>query len=74
MLRDQSLLPVAVNEVRRPRPAASGKQFTLRRGVSAADLSLLTRQIATLVHSGLPLEEALRPCRSRPRSRASAAS
>ena len=34
-------------------------QFTLRRGVSAADLSLLTRQIATLVHSGLPLDEAL---------------
>jgi general secretion pathway protein F len=60
MLRDQSLLPVAVNEVAQTEKSRRRKtQFTLRRGVSASDLSLLTRQIATLARSGLPLEEAL---------------
>jgi general secretion pathway protein F len=59
MLRDQSLLPVAVNEVLLTENRRERKQFSLRRGISAADLSLLTRQISTLVRSGLPLEEAL---------------
>ena len=59
MLRDQSLLPVAVNEVLQTESKRDRKQFSLRRGISAADLSLLTRQISTLVRSGLPLEEAL---------------
>jgi general secretion pathway protein F len=59
MLRDQSLLPVAVNEVLQTEGRRERKQFSLRRGISAADLSLMTRQISTLVRSGLPLEEAL---------------
>jgi general secretion pathway protein F len=49
MLRDQSLLPVSVNEVLQTEHKRDRKQFSLRRGISAADLSLLTRQIATLV-------------------------
>jgi general secretion pathway protein F len=65
LLRDQSLLPVAVNEVlgEQQQQAAAGtrrtRSFTLQRGLSAADLSLVTRQLATLVKSALPLEESL---------------
>lgn len=58
LLRDQNLLPVAVTEVAKT-DDRQRRAFSFRRGVSAADLALLTRQLATLVHSGLPLEEAL---------------
>lgn len=57
-LREQNLLPVRVEEVVDTKPARFGR-ISLRRGVRAADLALLTRQLATLVRSGLPLEEAL---------------
>lgn len=59
LLRDQSLLPVTVSEVANQERRQQQASFSLRRGVSASDLSLLTRQLATLVHSGLPLDEAL---------------
>ena len=58
LLRDQKLLPLEVTEVARKQGKRS-KSISLRRGLSASDLSLITRQLATLVHSALPLEEAL---------------
>jgi general secretion pathway protein F len=62
LLRDRGLLPTQVNEImeRQRRSAAGGKtRLGLRRGISAADLALVTRQLATLLRSGMPLEETL---------------
>lgn len=59
LLREQSLLPVSVNEVAQTEQKRRKTTISLRRGVSAGDLSLMTRQLATLVHAGLPLEESL---------------
>ncbi|WP_353570926.1 type II secretion system inner membrane protein GspF [Candidatus Albibeggiatoa sp. nov. BB20] len=55
-LREQGLIPLNVEEVSQKN--TSNRKASAR--VSATDLALLTRQLATLVHSGLALEEALR--------------
>lgn len=58
-LRERNLVPVAVSEV--ADRSAAGKKPGLRtgRGMSASELSLVTRQLASLSQSGLPLEESL---------------
>ncbi|MDD3517963.1 MAG: type II secretion system inner membrane protein GspF [Chromatiales bacterium] len=58
-LRDSGLTPLSVEEVKERERRSGGGVRLFRRGVGAMDLALLTRQLATLVHSGLPLEEAL---------------
>lgn len=58
ILRERQLLPIKVTEV--AQKDASGKRsINVRRGLSANELALLTRQLATLAEAGLPLEEAL---------------
>lgn len=58
-LREQGLTPLQV-EVTRAQEGRSGGGFALALSVSATDLALITRQMATLVQSGLPLEETLK--------------
>jgi general secretion pathway protein F len=58
ILRDRKLYPVSVTEVAQ-KEARRQRGFTLRRGLSSAELALITRQLASLSQSGLPLEEAL---------------
>lgn len=57
-LREQGMTPLIVDEAHeRERPGR--KQPLIQRSISAMDLALITRQIATLLHSGMPLEEVL---------------
>ena len=57
-LRDRNLLPVSVSEVAQ-KEARRQRSFSLRRGMSTAELALITRQLASLSQSGMPLEESL---------------
>jgi general secretion pathway protein F len=58
LLRERNLLPVSVTEVAK-KEARRQRSFSLRRGMSTGELALITRQLASLSQSGLPLEEAL---------------
>ena len=57
-LRQQGMTPLDVREV----ADRSGKRrlFQFERGMRVTELSLFTRQLATLAHAGMPMEEALK--------------
>ncbi|NOX75130.1 MAG: type II secretion system inner membrane protein GspF [Gammaproteobacteria bacterium] len=56
-LREQGLTPLSVEAVQQRE--ARSKATLFRRGISSSDLALVTRQWATLVRSGMPVDEAL---------------
>lgn len=56
-LRDQGLVPLAVDEIAQRDKKGGARSRGIR--ISAAELALMTRDLAMLVRSGLPLDEAL---------------
>jgi general secretion pathway protein F len=59
LLREKQLLPMEIQEAAEREQTKRGGGRFLRRGISTLDLAMLTRQFATLLRSGLPLEETL---------------
>lgn len=59
LLRDKQWSPLEVKQARSREDSGTGG-FSFGRGLSARDLALVTRQLATLVQAALPIEEALR--------------
>ena len=60
-LRDQGLLPLAVNEAKGGflRGGFGQPLFSKRRALSRKAVALLTQQLASLLHAGMPLDRAL---------------
>jgi len=56
-LRDRGLAPLSVNIS--SEKEKQSRSFSFGHGLSAGDLALLTRQLATLIQSGIPVEQAL---------------
>lgn len=59
LLREKQLLPMEIQEAAQTELRRSRARGLFKRGLSTLDLALMTRQLATLLRSGLPLEESL---------------
>jgi general secretion pathway protein F len=59
VLRERGLTPLDVNPVSESAKPGTVRMPFLRRGLSTAQLAVLSRQMATLVDAGLPMDEAL---------------
>ncbi len=62
MLRDKGWMPLEVEATVARQKKAGGSWFERRPGLSVKQQALITRQIATLIQAGIPVEEALRAC------------
>jgi len=62
LLRDKNLIPLEVESVTasQKKKAVQGRSTQFRTKISAADLALITRQIATLVRAAIPVEETIK--------------
>lgn len=58
-LREQGLIPLTISEAAAADKGAAPKRSLFQGKVSVTDLALISRQIATLVASGLPIEQCL---------------
>ncbi len=58
-LRDKGWTPLVVEEIQQREEKQRQGGSVLKRGINPADLALITRQFATLVRSGTPVDEAL---------------
>ncbi|MNJ16935.1 Type II secretion system protein F [compost metagenome] len=58
LLRERGLLPTQVQAAKSQAPEGAAFESSAR--LSAGELALLTLQLSTLIHAGLPLEEALK--------------
>jgi general secretion pathway protein F len=59
-LRERGLMPLNIDSAAtQDRKQVTGNKPVSRRGISATDLALFTRQLATLVRAAIPLDEAL---------------
>jgi len=61
-LRDRGLIPTQVEVLLETAEKQTKPRFRRERGLSAADLALATRQMATLLAAGLTMEETLSAC------------
>ena len=58
-LREKGLIPLRVALIKQEGVGAAQRTFSLSKGISSANLALITRQFATLVRAGLTIEESL---------------
>ncbi len=59
-LKEQGLVPVEVIETKVKNASAGKSGSGFKRGISTKELSLITRQLSTLVQASMPLEECLK--------------
>jgi general secretion pathway protein F len=60
LLREQGLIPTEITpSLQKNKQVTGASRLGRSKKISAAELALITRQLATLVESGLPLEESL---------------
>ena len=57
-LREQNLVPLTVTEVKKQAGNEKHNVFVFNQKISTTELALMTRQLATLARSGIPLDEA----------------